>query len=126
MKSRITEKSQKILLSYGIFENNFDSLVNISKKYSIEVKPIMPSQLDTKVSNLLKAPTLAFETYPENTTSCILLCGLDNRTTNALLKDLKTSTLDIPLKALLTQSNKSWEFKTLLEHLSLEHQKLHG
>jgi hypothetical protein len=124
MKSRIVDKPKRLILSYGISGESLDNLKNIASGYNIEVKAIMHSQLDSKVSQLLTTPQLTFEPYPIGATHCILMCALDNHTVNALLRDLKTSSVDIPLKAVLTPSNKSWDFKTLLEHLAMEHAKL--
>ena len=123
MKSKIVSKSLKMVLAYGIVDDNLKYLLEASSKYDFIVRQVMPSELDIKVSQLLKVAQLNLEQYPLNCDRCILMVNFDNSTMEKLLKYLKSKNVDIPLKSVLTPTNKSWSFNKLLNDLNLEHQR---
>lgn len=123
MKSKIVTKVSKIVLTYGVVDDSLNSLLRVSKQYGVTVRQVMPSELDVKISQLLKVSQLNLEQYPINCDICILMANFDNATMDRFLKGLKSNGVYIPLKAMLTPTNQTWSFKKLLENLRLEHQK---
>lgn len=123
MKSKIVEKASKIVLTYGVVDDNLQSLLEVSKKHDVIVRQVKPSELDIKVSQLLKISRLNLERYPIDCDVCMLMANFDNSAMDKFLKDLKSNSVDIPLKAMLTPTNQAWSFKKLLENLKLEHER---
>lgn len=124
MKSRVVTKLSRIVLTYGIVDSTLTMLSDICKDYSISVRPVMPSELDVKVSNLLKITQLNTEEYPIGTTPCIVISGLDSSIMDSFLDNIKSVGINIPIKAMVTPSNQNWSFRHLLEEISLEHERL--
>ena len=57
----------------------------------------------------------------------LLLCGLSEHQLNALLRGFRTGRIaQIPLKAVLTPTNRDWDSVTLYHALQEEHSALHG
>lgn len=123
MKSKVVSKSLKMVLAYGIVGDSLKYLLEASSKYNFTVRQVMPSELDITVSQLLKVAQLSLEQYPLNCDRCILMANFDNSTMDKLLKYLKSKSVDIPLKSVLTPTNQGWSFNRLLKDLNLEHQK---
>ena len=124
MKSRVINKTPKMILSYGLQGEKFQSLVDIAKKNNLIVRQVFPSELDIKLLDILKISTLNYEVYPTDCEECIIICGLNNSSIDRFLTDLRQQNLIIPLKATLTPTNQYWNFRYLLEELKLEHEKL--
>lgn len=124
MKSRVVTKPSRIVLTYGIVDSTLTMLLNVCKDYSISVRTVMPSELDIKVSNLLKVTQLNIEEYPIETIPCIIISGLDSSTMDSFLDNIKSVGINIPIKAMITPSNQNWSFRHLLEEISLEHERL--
>lgn len=124
MKSRVVTKLSRIVLTYGIVDSTLTMLSDICKDYSISVRPVMPSELDVKVSNLLKITQLNIEEYPIGTTPCMVISGLDSSIMDSFLDNIKSVGINIPIKAMVTPSNQNWNFRHLLEEISLEHERL--
>ena len=54
-------------------------------------------------------------------TPALVLWGLDRRALEAFLDRLKADGVRIPLKAMVTDTNRAWTFAQLLEELHAEH-----
>lgn len=124
MKSRIVNKSPKMILSYGITGDKLNSLIEVTKANDIVVRQVFPSELDMKVSQLLEVSTMKLEEYPPNCDECILIANFNNSSIDALLSTLRSNHISIPIKATLTPTNKSWSFRYLINELKFEHEKM--
>lgn len=123
MKSRMINKQPKMLLLYGIIGEKLDSLLEITKLENIIVRQVMPSEIDIKISQLLKVSQLSLETYPKECEECIFMVGFDKLSMDRFLNVLKNKNISIPLKAMITPINRTWTFSELLKELSKEHEK---
>ncbi|MCD7799884.1 MAG: DUF3783 domain-containing protein [Ruminococcus sp.] len=123
MKSKIVTKIPKIVLTYGVVGDTLNALLEVAKSNNVIVRQVMPSELDVKISQLLKVKQLNLEQYPPDCDTCILMANFDNSSIDAFLKDIKSNHIDITLKAMLTPTNRIWTFNRLLENLRLEHEK---
>lgn len=124
MKSRIIIKPSKMVLTYGITDSTLTILLDICNNYHISVRQVMPSELDIKVSNLLKISQLNIEKYPNGITPCMVMYGLNSSTMDNFLDNIKNIGINIPIKAMITPSNQNWSFRHLLEELNLEYERL--
>ncbi|MGN1411132.1 MAG: DUF3783 domain-containing protein [Oscillospiraceae bacterium] len=124
MKSRIVNKSPKMILSYGITGDKFNSLIEVTKSSGIVLRQVFPSELDIKVSQLLRVSQLNLEEYPLNCDECILIANFDNSSIDRLLSTLRSRGINVPIKATLTPTNQTWTFRYLLKELKSEHEEL--
>lgn len=58
---------------------------------------------------------------PADPTPALVLWGLDRKALDAFLDGLKAAGVRIPLKAVVTPTNRDWTFAALLEELHAEH-----
>lgn len=123
MKARIVDRSHnvKMVLSYGITGGSLTSLLEVAKELTIVVRQVMPSELDVKVSQLMKVAQLNLEDYPKGCERCILMVGFDSTSMDTFLERLKCVNVDVPLKAIVTPTNQTWNFNQLLAELTKEH-----
>ena len=61
-----------------------------------------------------------------DSTPALVLWGLDRRGLDAFLQALRDADLRIPLKAMVTATNRGWAFGRLLEELHAEHRAVRG
>ena len=126
MKSRIIAAPQQVL-SYGLDETQCMILDAIVKGVGIEHKVIAKEKANEKVGYLC-----GFKGFsktggdcgnpPEK--QCLIFSGIQRKSIDRLLSELRASSLNISLKAMVTPSNQSWALKDLIDELEKEHKMM--
>lgn len=128
MKSRIVVAPQ-IVLSLGLNEEQSEKLNTIADKLGVKHKPVPQESCNQKIGYL--CGFRGFEksdTEPENPTEeqCLVFSGIQQKNMSLLLKELKSSGIYVPLKAMVTPSNQSWTLSDLVKELKKEHEYMTG
>lgn len=100
-------------------------LEGMAPAFGMKLLPVSPADAGRTVAQLLgevetKAPrTLVLEpgAYPP----ALVLANFRDKDLDTLLDLMKQAQVNIPLKAVVTKSNKDWVFGDLLAHLAEEH-----
>ena len=102
-----------------------DSLEGMAPAFGMKLLPVSPADAGKTVAQLLgevevkTSRTLVLEpgAYPP----ALVLANFREKDLDTLLDLMKQAQVNIPLKAVITPSNKNWVFGDLLAHLSEEH-----
>lgn len=126
MKARITKTQEKKLLAVNISDADSDKLVELSKR--ADAKLIQADDLGKTIAELLCEGDAPHDTgsYPDHDAKALLFAGFDRRELDRFLDALKSSGIDIPLKAVYTPHNRGWSAAHLLDELIKEHRQLTG
>ena len=97
----------------------------IARAFGMKVLPVAPADAGKTVAQLLgevetRSPrTLVLEpgAYP----SALVLANFKDKDVDTLLDLMKQAQVNIPLKAVVTPTNRNWVFGDLLAHLQEEH-----
>jgi hypothetical protein len=124
MKSRVLKNEDKIILAYGFVGERLETLLGIAKENHIKVRQVMPSEVDNKPPSLLNTSPLILEEYPSNCEEVIILAHFRSSSMEKFVDSLNSRDFNVSLKALLTPTNQTWTFKTLMEKLKNEYDRL--
>jgi hypothetical protein len=124
MKSRVLKNEDKIILAYGFVGERLETLLGIAKENHIKVRQVMPSEVDNKPPSLLNTSPLILEEYPSNCEEVIILAHFSSSSMEKFVDSLNSRDFNVSLKALLTPTNQTWTFKTLMEKLKNEYDRL--
>lgn len=107
-----------------------------AQKLGLRLRTVAPAELGCTVAELCglranaglpAAPAPAAAPLPAGCLPpALVLCGLPEAERDALLDALRGAGAVIPLKAIVTPTNQSWRFSSLLAELAAEHAALHG
>ena len=114
-----------LALGWNLSAGDRGKLDGMAPALGMKVLPVSPADAGKTVAQLLgeveaKAPrTLVLEpgAYPP----AMVLANFKDQDVDTLLDLMKQAQVNIPLKAVVTPSNKNWVFGDLLAHLSEEH-----
>lgn len=126
MKARIVIAPQ-LVLSYGLTDEQSKTLDDITAKLNAKHKPVPYENANEKIGWLCefkgfeKADKPCENPPPEQ---CLVFSGVDRKTIQPLLSELKSSGLIIPLKAMVTATNQSWTLTALIDELKKEHKMM--
>lgn len=123
MKSRIVAAPQ-IILSYNLSDQQTEKLNLIAKKLNVSHKPVPLDSANEKIGCLcgfkgFEKTGVPCEAPPME--QCLIFSGIQRKNIEALLKELKSAQLIIPLKAMVTPSNQRWTLTALITELKKEH-----
>lgn len=114
-----------LILGWNLSAADRGKLDGMSAAFGMKVIPVSPMEAGKTVAQLLgetetKAPrTLVLE--PDAYPSAVVLANFRDKDVDTLLDLMKQAKTEIPLKAVVTPTNKQWVFGDLLAHLQEEH-----
>ena len=128
MKARIRIEEKRLVMLYGLTGDKQEKTVKAAKQRGLPVREILPGQLGETLGYL--AGYAGFEpaqgpspaALPDG--ECMVLAGLEERELHGFLDDLRSSGVEIPLKAVVTGPNQSWTFARLMEELGREREAI--
>ena len=128
MKSIIKTNTKKLLLSVYISEAENKRLCEVAQRFGIEVKAVGKECGAQKLGYLLgfRGFTQTLGKEREVADSCIVFSGIPSGELNAVLSALREAGVVIPLKAVCTAYNQSWELADLVDELAKEHETMSG
>ena len=114
-----------LALGWNLSAGDRGKLDGMAPAFGMKLLPVSPADAGKTVAQLLgevetKAPkTLVLEpgAYPP----ALVLANFKDKDVDTLLDLLKQAQVSIPLKAVVTASNRNWVFADLLAHLQEEH-----
>ena len=114
-----------LALGWNLSAGDRGKLDGMAAAFGMKVLPVAPTDAGKTVAQLLgevegPAPrTLVLEpgAYP----STLILANFKNKDVDTLLDLMKQAQVNIPLKAVVTPTNRNWVFGDLLAHLQEEH-----
>lgn len=128
MKSRIITAPENIA-AYNLDAGKLAALEKICADRKIKLRIISKSEANCQIGLLcgfkgFAAPQQECENPPSE--ECLVFSGIDRRTLESILPELKGAGVYVPLKAICTPSNQSWTLSALITELSKEHKALNG
>ena len=114
-----------LALGWNLSAGDRGKLDGMAPAFGMKLLPVSPADAGKTVAQLLgevevKSPkTLVLEpgAYPP----ALVLANFKDKDVDTLLDLLKQAQVTIPLKAVVTVSNRNWVFADLLAHLQEEH-----
>ena len=114
-----------LALSWNLSAADRGILEGMAPAFGMKLLPVSPADAGKTVAQLLGevetkvSRTLVLEpgAYPP----ALVLANFREKDLDTLLDLMKQAQVNIPLKAVVTPSNKNWVFGDLLAHLSAEH-----
>ncbi|MDO5124869.1 MAG: DUF3783 domain-containing protein [Ruminococcus sp.] len=124
MKSHVIKAKEQIL-SYGLDGSQIKLLDQISQKNSITHININATDSNQSIGYLCGFKGfLRAEKQGEILVGkqCLILSGIQRKNIQHILDEIKSSGLNIPLKAMVTPTNQSWILSDLISELEREHE----
>ena len=115
------------LLAYNLPETMKNPMEALCAAMGISLKPVKPSEHDLPLGALAGLPVAAVTAREVEAfdTPMLVMCGFDENTFNAFLEALRYSSMPrIPLKAVMTPTNASWNGYQLFTELLQEHEAM--
>lgn len=128
MKSRIITAPQ-IILSYGLNDLQIKKLDDITSKTDVKHKIVGACDAGQKIGFLCGLKGFERIESSEGAASdeqCLVFSGIQRKSIDSLLKELRDKEISVPLKAMVTPSNRSWSLTQLIAELKREHETLTG
>lgn len=112
-------------LCFNFEDEKFAETEKVCRKCGIRIKRVEKSDFDKPVGELCGFVGLTPEEGPtEFDNELMLISVFSGGDLNKLLKALHTAGIDIPLKAALTETNKTWLAAALCKQIKLEHEQM--
>lgn len=120
-----TNKSGTVLI-FNCTGPKFSKLGQIFAMLGLRMRRVQPNQYHLSLLELAKGEGEAAETAAEPfAENMLIFCGLNQAFLNQLLEVIRLAKLPpIPLKAVLTEDNQSWDCVKLHDELLAEKEKL--
>ena len=126
MKAHIRPQSPVALVwQLGEDDPRRPGLAAACQKAGLRLRPVLPEDLGRCIGALCDLPGKYPEEAPapaQDTLPALVLSGLSNTALDGFLDDLRTQGVDIPLKAMVTPTNRVWSVQQLLAELTREHE----
>ncbi len=114
-----------MVLAWNLSVGDRGILDGMAPAFGMKVQVVSPADAGQTVAQLLgEVPLTAPRTLvlePDAYPSAIVLANFRSRDVDTLLDLLKNAQVNIPLKAIVTPTNRHWVFGDLLAHLEEEH-----
>lgn len=133
MKANVP-KAKELVLLYGFSEDSQkrEQIQTILEEMNFSYRWITKDMLGQTVGWCAEIPGFAKKETEEKSTSvsvpngtqAMVLCGLDKKKLDLLLLAMQKQNLYIPLKAVVTAHNMTWEFHALLTELQREREAI--
>lgn len=127
MKARIVEKTPERVLTFAVQEPERPGLTAVLKKLAIEERIVTEEELGQEVGYLAGLPGFSKKEAVQAAPACdgvLCMCGFSDGRMDTLLKNLRGAGVNIPIKAVLTATNRYWRFGELIEELAKEHEAM--
>ncbi len=125
MKARIAATIPEQVLTFGIAPKERDLLTEVLKELSVQERPVSPEEGGQYVGYLAGLPGFAKEEdagqRAADGNGVLCMCGFSRKRMDQLLQALQSRDIHIPLKAVLTDTNRGWRFCDLVKELTREH-----
>ena len=114
-----------LVLGWNLSAADRGKLEGMAPAFGMKLLPVSPADAGKTVAQLLgevetKAPrTLVLE--PDAFPPAVVLANFKEKDLDTLLDLMKQAEVTVPLKAVVTPSNRNWVFGDLLAHLQEEH-----
>lgn len=116
-------RGQKIVLLYRLDESK-ETIKNIAKKFQIQTKIISEEMIGESMGHLVGRKGFgAAKTKIEDASmseAMLVMDGVQGNVLNGFLKGLQDAGLFVPLKAIITPINLSWQFTKLYHAIQEE------
>lgn len=113
-----------LALGWNLSAADRGKLEGIAPVFGLKVLPVSPADAGKTVAQLLgEVETLAPRTLvlePGAYAPALVLANLKDKDVDKLLALLRQAEVNIPLKAVVTKTNRNWVFGELLAHLQEE------
>ena len=108
-----------LILGWNLSPADRGKLEGMAPAFGMKVLLVSPADAGRTVAQTKAARTLVLEpgAYPP----AVVLANFKEKDVDTLLDLMKQAQVTIPLKAVVTPSNRSWVFGDLLAHLQEEH-----
>lgn len=133
MKANVP-KAKELVLLYGFSEESQkkEQIQTILEQMNLSSRWITEDLLGQTVGWCAEIPGFVKRETEEKTSSirppidtqAMVLCGLEKKKLDMLLLAMQRQNLHIPLKAIVTAHNMTWEFHVLLEELQQEREAI--
>ena len=135
MKANVP-KAKELVLLYGFDPDSqrTNTLYHILEELKLPVRLITEDMLCQTVGWCAQIPGFpakedgeqesGSDQLTEAKDEAMVLCGLDKKRLDMLLLYMQKENLNIPLKAIMTAYNMTWEFRALLEELKKEREAI--
>jgi hypothetical protein len=113
-----------MVLAWNLSSADRGILDGMAPAFGMKVVVVTPADAGKTVSQLLGDRVVGSKTMTLPANACppaIVLANFRSRDVDTLLDLLKNAQANIPLKALVTPTNRNWVFGDLLAHLQEEH-----
>ena len=117
------DKERGIILSYNLTKPHLQSMDLISRKKGLYLKEVKKEdQIKTigEILNLIPGDNNSTKEFKPFEDELLIFCFLNDEEFNYILSNMKSEKINIPLKAMLTEHNISWNSLYLYEHLNEE------
>ena len=127
MKAHINSKPAQQLALYYKAENTAE-LLRVFDAQGISAREIMPAELTQSIGSLCGEGGKAKAPYEGNVPEkqMLIMYNFTNDGINALLEALRAAKIKIPLKAVVTKTNKQWSVIELISELEREKEAMEG
>ena len=122
MKAHIAALPPATALAWNVPEDS--ALDKVCAGAGVRLRTVKEEDLGRTVAALCGLPGAeegGLNAGPADPTPALVLWGLDRKGLDAFLDRLKEAGVRIPLKAVVTDTNRAWTFAALLEELHAEH-----
>lgn len=134
-------KNSGIAVCFNFEEEKLNAVRTVAQKCGIRVKAAEESAFEKPVGELFGFTGLTVEqggggeanTAPENgetitefSEELMILCVFSGSDLNRFLRTLRENGIDVPYKAMLTETNKTWLASALARQIKAEHEQMHG
>lgn len=135
MKANVP-KAKELVLLYGFDRDSqrSNTLYRILEELKLPVRSITEDMLSQTVGWCAQLPGFPAKENgeqeggsnqpAETKDEAMVLCGLDKKRLDMLLFAMQRENLNVPLKAVMTAHNMTWEFRALLEELKKEREAI--
>ena len=114
-----------LVLAWNLSAADRGILEGMAPAFGMKLLPVSPADAGKTVAQLLgEVETLAPRTLvlePDAYPAAVVLANFRERDLDTLLDLMKQAQVQIPLKAVVTPTSRSWVFGDLLAHLAEEH-----
>lgn len=127
MKARIMN-TERLIAAYGLSEEKLSALAAVCEERKLILRGVEPFEADCTVGFLCGFagyPPAAGCTEPPKA-ECLIFSGFDRRALSETVDALNKAGARVPLKAVCTDSNRSWKLSDLIKELEKEHAYMTG
>lgn len=119
-------EDKKFILMYGIKNERLDILRRVADKYEFGLRSIEDHEVDLKVSRILegkseKPEDFVFDDSLGDDFEYMLFVNIHDELLYNFLEEIKKEGVYIPHKAVLTETNRNWPLRYLMNENKEEH-----